>query len=82
MYTFLPSTATLLFIVVMLLCQLLTMKHQIGRLSAAYSEPSCILTITFSETFSICMYENVKSVHYVHLDFRVQMCHEVSINSI
>ena len=57
MYALLLSTATLLFIIVILFFQLLTIKHQIGHLSAADTEPSCSLTITFSETFSMfCMY--------------------------
>ena len=61
---FSPSTATLLFIIVIILCQLLTMKHPIGRLSAADIEPLYSLTTTCSETFSICMYvyHCVKSV--------------------
>ena len=63
MYAFLPSMAALLFIIVILLSQLLTIKHQIGRLSAADTEPHCSLTITFFETFSMCVYGYVRGVH-------------------
>ena len=58
------------------------MKHQIGHLSAADTEPSCSLTTTFSETFSMCLHVYVRSVHRVHLDFKVHMCHEGKVNSI
>ena len=39
------------------------MEYQIGHLPAADTEPSCSLTITSSETISICMSVNVRSVH-------------------
>ena len=44
-----PSTVTLLFIIRTLLSQSLLMKQQFGRLSAADTEHSCSLIITFFE---------------------------------
>ena len=58
-----PFVVGLLHIIVILLSQLLTIKHQIGRLSPADTEPHCSLTITFFETFSMCMYGYVRGVH-------------------
>ena len=63
MYAFLPSTASMLFVNVILLCKLLSIKLQIRRLSAADLEPSSSLTVTFTETFLICMYVYVRSLH-------------------
>ena len=43
-----------LFIILILICQLLKMEHQIRCLSAADNEHSCSLTISFYATFSVC----------------------------
>ena len=63
MYAFLPSTASMLFVNVILLCKLLSIKLQIRRLLAADLEPSSSLTVTFTETFLVCMYVYVRSLH-------------------